>query len=103
MLEKRTTTKNRPNREILRRVMLLCQNNRQLHLQDVDPAFGDDVLQGLSAEPRAIPARWLYDARGSALFEAITAPPECYPTRIERAILSSAVGEIAARIGLIAQ
>ncbi|MCK1492178.1 L-histidine N(alpha)-methyltransferase [Bradyrhizobium sp. 180] len=79
--------------------MLRCQNNRQLHLQDVDPAFRDDVLQGLSAEPRAVPARWLYDARGSELFEAITALPEYYPTRIERSILSSAIGEIAALTG----
>lgn len=79
--------------------MLRCQNNRQSHLQHVDPAFRDDVLRGLSAEPRAIPARWLYDSRGSALFEAITALPEYYPTRIERSILSSAIGEIAALTG----
>jgi L-histidine Nalpha-methyltransferase len=60
--------------------MLPCQNDRQLRLPEVDPAFRHDVLKWLSVEPRAIPARWLDDRRGSALFEAITALPEHYPT-----------------------
>ena len=34
-------------------------------------AFRSDVLAGLSTRPRAIPARWFYDRRGSELFEAI--------------------------------
>ena len=41
-----------------------------------DPQFRADVLAGLSMVPRAIPARWFYDRRGSELFEAITALPE---------------------------
>jgi dimethylhistidine N-methyltransferase len=57
------------------------------------------VLKGLSVKPRAIPARWLYDRRGSALFDAITALPEYYPTRAERSILCSAIKEIAASTG----
>jgi L-histidine Nalpha-methyltransferase len=79
--------------------MLGYQNDRALRLTEVDPAFRHDVLKGLSVEPHAIPARWLYDRRGSALFEAITALPEYYPTRTERSILSSAVSEIAALTG----
>jgi uncharacterized SAM-dependent methyltransferase len=51
------------------------QNDHASRLAQVDPAFRHDVLKGLSAEPHAIPARWLYDRRGSALFEAITALP----------------------------
>ena len=35
-------------------------------------AFRDDVLAGLSAPIPAIPARWLYDRRGSELFDEIT-------------------------------
>jgi hypothetical protein len=31
--------------------------------------FRDDVLAGLSAPVPAIPARWLYDHRGSELFD----------------------------------
>ncbi|USI74196.1 L-histidine N(alpha)-methyltransferase [Sphingomonas morindae] len=65
----------------------------------VDPAFRADVLSGLAARPRAIPARWFYDRRGSELFEAITALPEYYPTRTERAILAEAAPAIAERVG----
>jgi len=52
-----------------------------------DPAFRADVLAGLERRPRAIPARWFYDRRGSELFEAITDLPEYYPTRTEIGIL----------------
>ncbi|RDE04917.1 L-histidine N(alpha)-methyltransferase [Sphingomonas aracearum] len=52
-----------------------------------DPQFRADVLDGLSRRPRAIPARWFYDRRGSELFEAITDLPEYYPTRTETALL----------------
>ena len=64
-----------------------------------DPAFGCDVLEGLSRQPRAIPARWLYDHSGSELFEMITTLPEYYPTRTERSILSGAANEIAILTG----
>jgi dimethylhistidine N-methyltransferase len=52
-----------------------------------DPNFRADVLTGLATRPRAIPARWFYDRRGSELFEAITDLPEYYPTRTETALL----------------
>jgi uncharacterized SAM-dependent methyltransferase len=52
-----------------------------------------------ASSQRAILARWLYDRRGSELFEAITALPEYYPTRTERSILSHAASEIAALVG----
>lgn len=55
----------------------------------VDPNFRADVLAGLAARPRAIPARWFYDHRGSELFEKITDLPEYYPTRTETALLHS--------------
>ncbi|WP_354106837.1 L-histidine N(alpha)-methyltransferase [Bradyrhizobium sp. LB14.3] len=38
-------------------------------------AFRNDVFEGLSLKSKAIPARSLYDHRGSALFEAITLLP----------------------------
>lgn len=63
-----------------------------------DPAFHTDVLAGLSALPRAIPARWFYDRRGSELFEAITDLPEYYPTRTEIGILQSIGPELAQRV-----
>ncbi|HVF83645.1 MAG TPA: L-histidine N(alpha)-methyltransferase [Sphingomicrobium sp.] len=64
-----------------------------------DPAFRDDVLRGLAQQPPAIPARWLYDERGSELFDAITRLPNYYPTRTETALLQSEMPEIAKRIG----
>jgi L-histidine Nalpha-methyltransferase len=79
--------------------MLVRQNERQSLFAQVDLGFRGDVLKGLGVKPRTIPARWLYDRRGSELFEAITALPEYYPTRTERSILSCAASEIAALIG----
>lgn len=64
-----------------------------------DPAFRADVIDGLTRRPRAIPARWFYDHRGSELFEAITELPEYYPTRTETALLRSVAEEIADRVG----
>lgn len=63
-------------------------------------AFRADVLAGLAAPIRAIPARWLYDLRGSELFEAITDLPEYYPTRTERALLETHSGDVAKRAGV---
>ena len=59
-------------------------------------AFRQDVLAGLSAPIRAIPARWLYDQRGSELFDEITRLPAYYPTRTETALLEQVMPEIAA-------
>jgi len=56
-------------------------------------AFRDDVLEGLAQEPKAVPARWLYDDAGSELFEAITRLPEYYLTRAETAILRQRCGD----------
>ena len=64
-----------------------------------DPAFRADVLAGLAARPRAIPARWFYDRAGSELFEKITDLPEYYPTRTETALLAAHCGEVGKIIG----
>jgi dimethylhistidine N-methyltransferase len=61
-------------------------------------AFRDDVLAGLAAPVAAVPARWLYDLRGSELFDEITRLPSYYPTRTETAIFHSAMPEIAALV-----
>ena len=53
----------------------------------------------LHSKPRAIPAKFLYDARGSALFDAICELPEYYLTRTETEILRSCAAEIAALAG----
>ena len=61
-------------------------------------AFRDDVLRGLSAQVPAIPARWLYDRRGSELFDDITRLPSYYPTRIETELLHDVMPDVAARV-----
>ena len=55
-----------------------------------------EVLAGLSdaAQPW-VPPTYFYDARGSALYEAITALPEYYPTRTEAALLGAIAGDLA--------
>jgi L-histidine Nalpha-methyltransferase len=70
-------------------------------LKTLDPqtlAFRDDVLAGLAAPIPAIPARWLYDHRGSELFDEITRLPSYYPTRTETGIFHSIMAEVAARV-----
>jgi L-histidine Nalpha-methyltransferase len=67
-------------------------------LERVDPAFREDVLAGLSAPIPAVPARWLYDRRGSELFDEITRLPSYYPTPTETALLMQVMPEIAAHI-----
>ncbi|MBF4996762.1 L-histidine N(alpha)-methyltransferase [Nocardia sp. BSTN01] len=68
-----------------------------IHLtdDDLDAALRSDARTGLTADPKTLPPKWFYDARGSELFEAITELPEYYPTRTERALLERVVGDIA--------
>lgn len=61
--------------------------------------FRRDVLAGLANERKSIPARWLYDYRGSELFEEITRLPEYYATRTEIGILMAHATRIGRLIG----
>ncbi|MFE7209489.1 L-histidine N(alpha)-methyltransferase [Streptomyces sp. NPDC001698] len=58
-------------------------------------ALRADVQKGLTSDPKTLPPKWFYDARGSELFEQITELPEYYPTRAEREILADRAAEIA--------
>ena len=62
-------------------------------------AFAADVHHGLSAKPKRLPSKYLYDARGSILFEQICATPEYYLTRVELAIMQARADAIAHVIG----
>ena len=56
--------------------------------QDKSPAtFEQDVLAGLSSDPKWLMPKYFYDRIGSQLFEKICEQPEYYPTRTEYAIL----------------
>lgn len=72
---------------------------RTLPEDATDAALRADVREGLTGSPKTLPPKWFYDARGSELFEEITALPEYYPTRAEREILRARAGEIAAASG----
>lgn len=61
--------------------------------------FAAAVLKGLSAPQKSIPCRFLYDARGSELFEQITRLDEYYPTRTEIGLLKAHGPEIAELAG----
>ena len=62
--------------------------------ETADPQFRKDVLAGLSAAIPAVPARWLYDRRGSELFDDITRLPSYYPTKTETALLTRIAPEL---------
>ncbi|MBA2690178.1 MAG: L-histidine N(alpha)-methyltransferase [Burkholderiales bacterium] len=61
--------------------------------------FLDEVMNGLGKSPKALPAKYFYDPRGSQLFEAICALPEYYPTRTETALMTQYGGAMAAGLG----
>lgn len=60
-----------------------------------------DVRSGLLGSPKDLSPwpKYLYDARGSELFEEITDQPEYYQTRTEAAILDEQARAIFSRIG----
>ena len=51
------------------------------------PTFAQDVAAGLSASPKRLSSKYLYDDVGSALFDAIMVLPEYYLSRAETEIL----------------
>ena len=63
-----------------------------------DPAR-QEIIAGLTAPQAFASSKYFYDARGSRLFEMITALPEYYLTRTERAIFTEHAQAIAAATG----
>lgn len=59
----------------------------------------EDAIEGLSRTPKTLPCKYLYDARGSDLFEQITQVREYYPTRTELEIMRAHVTEMADALG----
>jgi dimethylhistidine N-methyltransferase len=71
-------------------------------LLDLHPAtdgFLEDVLAGLAKPQKALPPKYFYDARGSALFEAICETPEYYVTRAESTLMRAHAAEMARLVG----
>lgn len=67
--------------------------------EDDERSLANDVLDGLTKPFKELPPKHFYDARGSELFEAITALPEYYPTRTELDILREHAEPIVAATG----
>lgn len=59
-----------------------------LNNHDFFSNMAEDVRQGLTANPKRLQPKYLYDERGSDLFEQITELPEYYPMREEGALLN---------------
>jgi len=66
--------------------------------QDGRADFAGDVRRGLSAHPKQLFPKHLYDELGSQLFEAICRVDEYYLTRAEKEILSERADDIVASI-----
>jgi L-histidine N-alpha-methyltransferase len=68
-------------------------------LRDPVTDFARSVCAGLERNPRQLECRFLYDARGSKLYEQICSQPEYYPTRTEAGILARSADEICRETG----
>lgn len=82
--------------------MLAPNETAAITLHDFEPqtdTFRDEVVAGLTRSPKSIPAKFFYDARGSQLFDQITALEEYYPTRTEIGIMEANMDAIVERIG----
>ncbi len=64
-----------------------------------DPRFARDVAEGLTCQRKTLPASWLYDEVGSALFEVITVLPEYGLTRADDALLRRYAKDMVAAAG----
>jgi L-histidine Nalpha-methyltransferase len=59
-----------------------------------------EAARALQRSPRVLSPSWLYDDRGSALFDEITRLGVYYPTEAERSILRAHADQIAATTGV---
>ena len=76
--------------------------DRLTAFHDLEPAeedFRSAVIAGLSGAPKTLPCKFLYDERGSQLFEEICRLEEYYPTDTEIALLRAHADEIASYVG----
>jgi dimethylhistidine N-methyltransferase len=73
-----------------------------VELIDLQPRSGNilrEVLVGLSKGQKTIDPKYLYDKKGSEIFEEICQLPEYYPTKAETEILKTHAAEMAQLIG----
>ncbi|MCG1023624.1 L-histidine N(alpha)-methyltransferase [Sutcliffiella horikoshii] len=80
--------------------MRLLENNIQSYDFYIEKEnMHDEIAKGLAAPVKTISSKFLYDHRGSELFEMITELEEYYPTRTERSIFNDKIQEITLAVG----
>jgi dimethylhistidine N-methyltransferase len=78
------------------------QKRDTIRLYDYKPGlelFRDDVVNGLQKSQKELPCKYLYDERGSNLFENICSLDEYYIPRTETSIMRAFIREIADMLG----
>jgi dimethylhistidine N-methyltransferase len=78
------------------------EQTARVQLHDFQPeleTFREDVVRGLQQPDKSIPCKYLYDERGSQLFDQICELEEYYPTRTEIEIMRWHSEEMAEYIG----
>lgn len=71
---------------------------RQLDPSELAEQLRSEATEGLTADPKWMRSRWLWDARGAALYEQIMELPEYYLPAAERSILRERAAEIGALV-----
>ena len=66
-------------------------------------AFLQDALAGLTAEPKTLPGKYLWDETGSDLFDRICHSADYYPTAQEMTVLPQAAADVARQLAKLAQ
>ena len=80
----------------------MSSSSHETQLLDLHPpaaSFAEDVLAGLRQTSKTLPCKYLYDARGSRLFDEICELDEYYVTRAELSIMERFAPEMADQIG----
>ncbi|KMJ57272.1 methyltransferase [Bacillus sp. LL01] len=80
--------------------MRLLENNIQGYDFYIEKEnMREEIIRGLSSPIKTISPKFLYDHRGSELFELITGLDEYYPTRTEVKIFNEKIQEITMAVG----
>ena len=80
----------------------MIEKNMDVQFYDFEPRSSSvlkEVLAGLSLSQKMISPKFLYDKKGSEIFEEICTLEEYYPTRAEEEILETFSGEMSRYIG----
>ena len=78
------------------------ENNNYHQIADFQPntdKFLAEVRQGLAKTPKELPTKYLYDERGSRLYESICTLEEYYIPGVETGIMRENIGEITGLLG----